>query len=424
MNINIKESELIKNSIGESFNFYIDKKNNLVFNKFNNKNTLSISLSEIDSNVLSFSVIIDENDIIHLIYLIKNGDLIYCTYVEENWIKKLVFKLDTKSNIYKNLTLLISNNSINIFYAYTNLVNVNLWNIEQITKNNTRWEKKAVTSIFSKKVFSPFYIDYDSLGNIHLVLKANEHNSTHIYYIFYNVFIKKWSQSTEKISFIDTYNIFPYLFIDSKNNIHILWSSLENKDYTLKYKRLSHIGKNKYKWNTIDLPHINNITYTPVMIETNETLKIIYLKNNEIGYLNSINYGESWRFTNKTKLSDLPIWFIKYSSNIQKKYSNNKIHYIYGIIDENISLFFNGDEFYKESTMHSNNKTTKLQQNELNFVDKNEFTELKKTISEIKKTSQEIFTISDNILSEINIIKEKINDIDKQKSKKSFFNFK
>ncbi|HHV26075.1 MAG TPA: hypothetical protein GXX63_02640 [Tissierellia bacterium] len=424
MNIKIKESELIKNSIGEYFNFYIDKTNNLVFNKFNNKNTLSIFLSEIDSNVLDFSVIIDEKDIIHLIYLIKNGDLIYCTYVEENWMKKLVFKLDTKSNIYKNLTLIISNNSINIFYAYANLVNINLWNIEQITKSNTRWEKKKVTSIFSKKIFSPFYIDYDRLGNIHLLLKTNEHNSTHIYYTFYNVFIKKWSEITEKISFIDTYNIFPYLFIDSKNNIHILWSSLENKDYILKYKRLSHIGKNKYKWNTVDLPHINNITHTPIMIEINETLKIIYLKNNKIGYLNSINYGESWNFTNKTQLSDLPIDFIKYSSNFQKKYSNKKINHIYGIIDENISLFFNENDFYKNSIIDSNNKTTKLQQNKLNFIDKNEFIELKKTISEIKKTSQEIFTISDNILSEINIIKEKIKNIDKQKSKKGFFNFK
>ncbi|MCR2042858.1 hypothetical protein [Anaerosalibacter massiliensis] len=430
MNIKIKESELIKNSKGEYFNFYIDEKNNLLFNKFDNKNNNIISLSEIEHNILDFSVIIDEKDKIQLIYLIENGNLIHCTYTQKKWIKQSIFRLNTKSNIYKHITLFMSNNSVNIFYACANLVNINLWSIEQITKNSSNWTKKTVTSIFSKKILAPFYIDSDNLGNIHLVFRTNERNSTHIYYTFYNVFIKKWSQIIEKISLTKTNNKFPYLFIDSKNNIHILWSSLEDKDYILRYKKLSPGGQSKFKWKKINLPVINNCTYTPIMSEINETLKITYLKDDEIGCLNSMDYGETWILIDKIKLNSPSIWFLKYSSNSKKKYLNNKTNNFYAQISDKMYLFFNEKDqkkinFDKEEIINLNNKDIQIEEkDELISIHNSDFMELKKNILEIKETIEQIIAHSNIIEEELKLMKEKLMSTEDQKHKKGFFKFK
>ena len=59
----------------------------------------------------------------------------------------------------------------------------------------------------------------------------------------------------------------------------------------------------------------------------------------------------------------------------------------------NISLFFNENDFLKNSIIDSNNKTTKLQQNKLNFIDKNEFIELKKNYIRNKKLLRNLYYI-------------------------------
>lgn len=243
MNIQINQCELIKNSEGVLYNFYIDKKNNLVFTLLEDENITNNFPFKIDSNVLDFSVVIDKKDKVQLIYLIENGTLIHSNYIQNKWTKQSVLKLNTKSNIYKYLTLFISNGSINIFYACANLVNVNLWSIEQLTQESSQWKKKTVTSIFSQKMLTPFYIDSDSLGNIHLIFKTNEKDSSHIYYLFYNIFIKKWSQIIEKISLLKTNNIFPYLFVDSKTTSIFYGLVWKTKNTFLNIKHYHILGK-------------------------------------------------------------------------------------------------------------------------------------------------------------------------------------
>ncbi|HLR34869.1 MAG TPA: hypothetical protein VK071_06010 [Tissierellales bacterium] len=438
MNIQINQCELIKNSEGVLYNFYIDKKNNLVFTLLEDENITNNFPFKIDSNVLDFSVVIDKKDKVQLIYLIENGTLIHSNYIQNKWTKQSVLKLNTKSNIYKYLTLFISNGSINIFYACANLVNVNLWSIEQLTQESSQWKKKTVTSIFSQKMLTPFYIDSDSLGNIHLIFKTNEKDSSHIYYLFYNIFIKKWSQIIEKISLLKTNNIFPYLFVDSKNNIHILWSSLENKKYILKYKTLSHIGQNKFRWQTINLPIVSNCINTPIMLENNGILKIIYLKDDEIGCLNSTNYGQSWKVIDKKKLDVSSIYLLKYSSNFEKEYPNNKINNYYGTIDDNITLFFNDNHNNKISynikdnaENNKNNIEEKInikhqtqKQNKITSINKSELIKFKNDILEIKKILEEILIISNAMDHELKTIKEKIINVERSKNKKGFFNFK
>lgn len=291
---------------------------------------------------------------IHLISLLKNGDLVYSLNNEEKWSKNLIGKLDTKSNIYKYLNLCLIEGKINIFYTYANLINQNLWTIEQIIRTENRWTKIRVNTILSEKLPGPFYVDYDKFENIHLIFKARGKNSDHIYYTFYNSFVKKWNGIPEKISSSNTNNLFPYLFIDSKNNIHAIWSTLISKDYTLNYKKLTTMGQDKYRWKIINLPNINNINFTPIIIENNKILKIIFIKDDKINYLYSKDYGNSWIKSKDSYIITSNSWLIDYSSNFSEEHFNNKANNLYCKI--NNTIHSHPDNFYGKE--NNNQKIT------------------------------------------------------------------
>ena len=171
-NINLKESFLLKDSLDQSFILFKDDEKKLILNIYKENSQITV-----DKNILDFSAAIDENNKLHLIYLQENGDLVYCVYSEDGWQKNLIGKLDVQSNIYRYLTLLIHKNTINIFYAFSNIINLNLWTIEHILKSKDNSKKYVVANIFSEKIIDPFYIDSDEFGNIYLVYIGKEYNT-------------------------------------------------------------------------------------------------------------------------------------------------------------------------------------------------------------------------------------------------------
>lgn len=397
MIIKIKESVLIKNQNNQIYNFYIDTNCNLMLDTFNKNNDYIKTYEIADENVLEFSASIDKKDTLHLIYLLKEGSLIYSIYHNKKWSKNLIGSLDLKSNIYKELKLYTFNNEIHIFYAYTNLINENIWTIEEIVGNKNGWNKKRIMNMLSEKRFSPFCIDIDKLGNIHMVYKARNGDYNQIYYTFYNTFIQKWNQMHVKISDPSTNNLFPYLFVDSKNNIHILWYSLENKDYILKYKKLSAIGHNKNQWKEINLPTIKNGNTTPIMSEFKDSLNIIYLKDNNIYLLNSKNGGETWYKKNKLALDLETIWLVKYVSNSTKDQLQGKFNNWYCDIGKNISYYF--------CNLHNNVPIKDIKNSVVPYKKGGENIEEKKVLKE----SEAIYLKNiKEILDQINISLEKI----------------
>ena len=123
----------------------------------------------------------------------NDGSLTYSIYSNEKLSTNLISKLDIKSNTYKHLNLYIVNDSIHIFYAYSNLINSNIWSIQHIVGNKKKWEKKTVINTIADKSFSPFLVDFDKLGNVPLVYGAYDQVKNHIYYTFYNTYQQKWN---------------------------------------------------------------------------------------------------------------------------------------------------------------------------------------------------------------------------------------
>jgi hypothetical protein len=100
-----------------------------IFNKNNYlyiKNSLG-SIQKISNSVYLYSSIIDKLDIIHICYIDLKGFFNYCTYEKNNINFVSTFKLNAYVKKISNLSLYISNNSLNIFFA-TYLDN-NLYNI-------------------------------------------------------------------------------------------------------------------------------------------------------------------------------------------------------------------------------------------------------------------------------------------------------
>ena len=414
MKDHIKECVFIKNSLNQSFVLYIDNKQDLIFNELDTNNNI-INSTKIQNHVLEFSSSICKNDKIHLVSLIDNGDLIYSIRSNELWHKNLIIKLNTKSNIYKHLKIFLHEDYINIFFAFTNLTNTNLWTIEQIIRNSNNWRKKVVTSIFSEKNLSPFYIDKDNFGNISLVYNAKEYDSNHIYYSFYNIFTEKWLPNPIKISNSTVNNILPYLFIDSKNNIHALWYSLNNNEYLLTYKRFSAVGKNKYQWVKVNLPKIINSDLPSVIFEENNALKILYISDNKINSISSPNFGEEWRLENSSPLNISPNYLAKYSSNFTLNNISQKFnHYYININNEHIHFYLN--DYHNRRYLNKKSETTSIQETNLKT---NALINNSNSLEHNSLLINQIMNTVNNIERELILVKEKIIDIEKtQKEKK------
>ncbi len=419
----IIESIFIKDSKNQSYLFFKDNNRNLVFNKVNTDENSTI----VDKDVLDFSATIDENNKLHLLYLHEQGELIYCVYSSNSWQKNLIGKLDTKSNIYKYLTLFIHKNTINIFYVFANLINLNLWTIEHITKNKDNLKKHIVANIFSDKIINPFYIDSDEFGNIYLVYSGKEYNHYSIYYMFFNTFTQIWTTTPTKISSSVTNNILPYIFVDTQNNVHILWYSTKNGDYFLSYKRFSSVGDSRFQWKEINLPKILGYNYPAIMIEKNDELNIICISDEKVLNLTSTDYGNTWIIKDETSVGQHPIYLIKYY-NLSLNKAQNKINHYYGNIDNgNVSFHF--DNFHEDLKINSDVLSNGNLENEIiddipkESEEESVFNSDNKEIEKLKSDLAEMQNQIEIVKNDIESIKDKLRDLEeKSNNKKGFFN--
>ena len=328
--------ELIIDSKGELFLFEMNELNKINYTKYNHKYIATEVLSLLNDEVLTFSTTIDEKNNIHVIILTHTGKLLYFLHHEYKWSNALIANFDIKSNIYRNMNILLDNENVNIIYSYANLINTNLWTIQHTLYNKKTWEKYNIISFLGEKSNQSFNIDKDSFGTIHLLYNNIHNNSIQINHTFYNSFAKIWNKSTTKLSKTNTNNFFPYIFIDTKNNLHALWLEKTAENNHLKYFSLTSIGNNKYKWNEKEIPNISNCTDMPIIFEENGMLKIVYLIENNICFLYSSDYGNSWSIGDLLEIDSSKIFLVKVSNHLK----DIKINHAYCSNENILNLYF------------------------------------------------------------------------------------
>lgn len=385
-----------------------------LYDKF--KNFIKTFTINIDK-VLNYSVTIDEEDTIHLITLTKSGELIYSIYKNNTWSNTIISNFDVQSNIYKDIDFKIFNNNISIIYNYANVINSNLWTIQHALNHNNIWIKHNVINLYANINTTHFSLDIDSFGILHLLYTAIDKNNIEIFHKSYNPFSQKWSKTPQKISFSENNKQYPYIFIDTKNNLHGVWLETINNSATLKYYRLSPKKQGKYIWKETPIPYISNCHKPPIILEDNGILKIIYIKNNKIGSLYSTDYGNIWHSRDTIKIESKTIHIVKVSAD-SKKYKKSKINHLYCSINNNQPVFYFVETFNnktKEQKYISSNKNTK--DIYLNNTDKTKQSieeilinqnEIKNTLYKVRNTQNEIKENTEKILTILNTNKGSI----------------
>lgn len=284
---------IIINSKEELFIFELSNERNIAYNRFDSN--LSILASDIlsEEKVLNYATTIDQYDTIHLVALISSGELHYYRYTNEEWQKNTIAKFNLKSNIYNQLEIFIIKDKLHLIYNYSNIINSNIWTIQHIVYDNKREEQYNAIRYLSKKTPDPFIVDVDDLGNIH-ILYMNYINNSQVYHSFYSPYTKVWNPHPKLMSSDTINNLFPYLFIDSNNNIHCLWVEDLNDRFNLRMMKMSSSGKEKYTWKKINLPHIFIFNGYPFMFELDNKLHLVFISKNNIQCFQSKDYGDSW----------------------------------------------------------------------------------------------------------------------------------
>lgn len=339
MNKFSKSNHLVINSKEKSILFQLGTCGDIQYTFFDQSYKPVETLELHKNNVLKYSATIDKMDKIHLVALMKSGELNYSIYEENAWSNLTIAKFDFRSKIYNNINILIDGENVNIVYGYANLINFNLWTIQHITNNNQNWYKYNVTKLVSRKMSTNFVVDIDSFGTIHLLYGTIEGNTFQIYHVFYNSYANKWNPVPKKLTSSNNNKMFPYIFVDTKDNLHGLWLEEIDKNYILKYSRLTSTGNEKYIWNQIKIPYISNCINTPIMLEEKGILKILYSKIDSIGYIYSLNNGNTWFEGNAFDIKSSETNLVKVSnSNLKSK--TTKINDIYCSMDKQLNFYF------------------------------------------------------------------------------------
>ncbi|WP_427339125.1 hypothetical protein [Caloranaerobacter sp. DY30410] len=413
MSLHSKESFIIRTSTGIYYNIFY--KNNTIFSNIYDENRKILKSKELISlDIIDYSVDIDNNDKIHILCITKTGELIYYIYSKDTLSEKNLTTLDIKSNRYDYFYLKVIKDEIHIFYAFSNIINSTVWTIQHIVGNKQSWEKKNVISITPGKYMSPYYLDFDKLDNIHLVYKNVENKTQQIYYTHYSSFLKNWSKYPIRVSDVSVDNLHPYIFVDNRNVIHLVWSKLDNNNLRFVYKQRSVITNQKGKWESIELP-LSRSTYThPIIYEDFGVLRMLYKQNNSIKGLTSKDFGFSW--TNDTSLDNLgnQNWkYFRYISNNPKEKSKIKINHIYAKITDTIELYckyLNTDISNTKNFTNNNMKISKLNLN-TTINQKNKITNSSKNINTINAKIEPFIFENNNIKEFVDNTNRQIKDI-------------
>lgn len=402
----IKQNHLIRSSKGYYVNFYKNERNELIIDKYNVNGSLKQSSDVVITDIIDFSLDIDNDDKIHLITLNKQGILKYLILIKDKWNDTILTKFDLNSNKYKFLTLFFNNGKVNIFYCSCNIINMNLWRIDHILNNDNKWEKKTVTNIYTQQFLSPFYIDADNKGNIHLIYKSCVNDKQQVYHSLYNLFVGKWQTYPKKISNPEYDNSHHYLFIDSNNTLHIIWSVIKDGNMELTYNLISPNTIERNKRSIINLPISTvNATY-PIIFEINGELRMLFRQNNSIKELISYDYGFSWFNDKNDNEYRYELSILRYSTNFQNEKLTLKTNMIYGYIGDSILLHSINNTNIKQEKVN----TLDVRSNKSSFLDdvspiNNDSVTIKSELNEnITEHNEVSLNLNNNSNNDINIM--------------------
>lgn len=319
--------------------FYLNKNQEIQYNIYSDNNILLKKVKLIEEIITDFAVTIDTYNQIHLIYMNKSGVLNYCIGLDGNWKHKIITHLDVKFNNYRYFSLLVDTNYTHIFYTKSSLLNKTIASIEHMYWNEDNLNKTIITTYITGKYPSPYQMDIDSIGNIHLIYKVFYKSNHQLFYNKFNIFNNKWGDG-EIISDLQDENSHPNILIDRKDNLHLVWCIITNNNFILNYKKKTDVVNVKSTWSNLRaLSSVNSNNISPILLNEGSTIKILSKQNDGINEILSDDYGLSWKGDSNPNYKGSNIIAIKYASNNNAENKSSKFKCLYGEIKNNINIF-------------------------------------------------------------------------------------
>lgn len=249
------------------------------------------SNTKISDNVMEFAAEVDEKGIFHVVCLITNGELVYWKNHGFQWHHRILTKYDSTFYIFKGLKILLYNQNIHILVAISNELNPECWVLKHHYWNNTVWYNKKVCEIICGKYDHPFQGDMDNSHHIHVVYKSRQDGKSQIFYCKFNMVHNMWS-TPKKINMLLHENSHPFIFCDSQNRVHLIWSGLENGNYSIYYRYNENTNIQRSYWSEMTKLSLGNSNCThPLLLQCSDKLKIVWKQNDQysIGVLDTID---------------------------------------------------------------------------------------------------------------------------------------
>ena len=273
--------------------FFLCNDEFLYCNTYSSDNIL-LNSNKLLSNIINFSVTVDRHEKIHLICITSEGELQYYINKNNNWSYKTISNFDVRSNIYRYLTLYVNDEYTHILYVKTNLLTQALSSIEHMYWDKKNANRIMVNDYVHGNYAAPFRVSVDNSKNLHIVYKIFYKDNHQLYYNKFNASTKLWTIN-ELITDLREDHSHPYILIDNRQNLHLVWCTIEKNNFTLKYKKKHDITCIKPEWSDVQtLSDRDSNYFSPILIQESDILKIYCRQNDNIIEITSDDFGDSW----------------------------------------------------------------------------------------------------------------------------------
>ncbi len=283
---------LFKQSTGSTWNFYSDDRYGLCYSILSKRNTWSEPVS-INKNFLPpFYIEMDFEDNFHILFQDKQGNIFY-TFLDKSNVNTLqVLKSNVATSYNKYLKLIVSRNTINIFFI--------------IDHNNSHI--LAHQTINGKTINPPKVIDYvlkndhpysllkDKSGNIYVFYQVSDGKYLQIGFKKYNTNQKIWGEFTPVTRFNGDCQ-FPKTVIDNKDIISIIYQRKTDKQIELIYQQKV---PERNMWSSETIIQTSSYAFNnSSIILLNGNVIVYWIRDDNIYYSMSSDLGKTWTKSSK-----------------------------------------------------------------------------------------------------------------------------
>ena len=335
---------LVRNSKGIYYYFYINGDGGIECNIYDESGLYIEGLIVIKNGIMNFASTIDGNDDIHLIVINNSGNILHFFYSDENWNMKNIHNIDIKDKYCKYLKVFKHKGHLDIYMGMITAFPYKSWTIDHLKYSENKKSLARIFKSMNQSGMDDFYIDYDDKDNIHILFKSSDAKKYQIFYNINNPFTNTWGQVLTKLSNSNLNILDSHMFADSRGVIHTTWTVFNNSSFNLVYKMKDPFTNSEDKWSFYNLPREIGDIKNPVIFNDNGYLRILYTKNNILKGFYSPDFGYNWspdEFFNNLRIDDFTL--IPYSDNYMFNKDDTKIKYIYGKINEQYLLLYDGN---------------------------------------------------------------------------------